>query len=120
MSNCKIVISILILVIFFEGLIFAEEEFIYDPKGKRDPFIPLVTEDGRILKLETEDKEEKLLVEGIVYSKAGLSYAIVNGEVVRVGDKVQDYNVLKIEENRIIFIKEGQPLVIELKEEEEE
>ncbi len=98
---------------------FAQEEFIYDSKGKRNPFIPLVTSDGRLLKLDKEEGKASLLIEGVIYGEHGLSYAIVNGTVVKIGDKIGDYQVLKIEKKRIVFIKEGQPLEIELAKEEE-
>jgi hypothetical protein len=97
---------------------FAQQEFLYDSKAKRDPFIPLVTSDGRLLKLEQEEGVKGLLLEGIIYDKNGLSCAIVNGEVVKIGDWAGDYQVLKIEKNKIIFIKEGQMTELELKKEE--
>ena len=97
---------------------FAQEEFIYDAKGKRDPFIPLVTPDGRLLKLEPEEGAAELSLEGIIYDKNGLSYAVVNGEVVRIGEMVSGYQVLKIEDRKVVFIKEGQTQEIELKKEE--
>ena len=96
---------------------YAQEGFKYDAKGKRDPFIPLVTPDGRLLKLEKEETASGLLLEGIIYDEHGLSYCLVNGEVVRVSDKIGDYQVLKIENNKVIFIKGGQTLEVELKEE---
>jgi len=100
------------------SLLFAQDEFKYDAKGKRDPFIALVTPDGRLLKLEREETPSGgLLLEGIIYDEHGLSYAIVNGEVVNIGDKVSDYQVLKIEKNKVIFIKGGQTLEVELREE---
>lgn len=98
----------------------AQEEFKYNAKGKRNPFIPLVTPDGRLLKLEPEESNEGLLVEGIIYDKQGLSYAIVNGTIVKIGDEVSGYLVLKIEKNKVIFIKEGQPTEVALKKGEEE
>ena len=97
---------------------YAQEGVKYDAKGKRDPFIPLVTPDGRLLKLEKEETASGLLLEGIIYDEHGLSYAIVNSEVVRISDKIGDYQVLKIEKNKVIFIKSGQTLEVELKEEE--
>ncbi len=100
------------------SLIFAQDEFKYDAKGKRNPFIPLVTPDGRLLRLEKEKTASGLLLEGIIYDEHGLSYCLVNGEVVKVSDKVGDYQVLKIEKNKIVFIKGGQYLEVELKEEE--
>lgn len=107
----------LLFFLCLSSALFAQEEFKYDAKGKRNPFIPLVTPDGRFLKLEQEEGAETLLLEGIIYDKQGLSYAVINGEVVRIGDKVGDYQVLKIEERKVILIKEGEILERELKEE---
>jgi len=102
----------------FYAFSFAQGQFTYDAKNKRNPFIPLVTPDGRLLKLEQDENAmNSLAVEGIIYDKNGLSYAVVNGEVVRVGDTINNYQVLKIERNRVIFIKEGQPTEVKLKEE---
>jgi hypothetical protein len=96
-------------------LCFAQEDFVYDSEGRRDPFLVLVTPDGRLLKLDQESKKG-LLLEGIIYDKNSLSYAIVNGTIVRVGEKVEDYQVLKIEKNKVLFIKKGQITEIQLKE----
>ncbi len=95
----------------------AQEQFTYDAKGRRDPFIPLVTPDGRLLKLETEENALGLSLEGIIYDEHGLSYAIVNGAVLKVSDKAGNYQVLRIEKNKVIFIKEGQTTEVKLKEE---
>jgi hypothetical protein len=98
---------------------FGQEQFVYDDRGKRNPFIPLVTPDGMILNLDkTEEKKQDLAIEGIIYDRYGLSYALVNGEVVKVGDTIGEYQVLKVEKDRVIFIKEGEPLVVKFKEEE--
>jgi len=108
---------ICIMLIYSIG--FAQGEFKYDAKGKRNPFIPLITPDGRLISnLEKKEGAAGLSLEGIIYDKGGLSYAIVNGVVVKISDKVGDYQVLKIEEKRVIFIKEGEPLEVELKKEE--
>jgi hypothetical protein len=112
-------LTILVLLFFaLPSILFAQQVFIYDSKAKRDPFIPLVTSDGRLLKLEQEEGVKGLLLEGIIYDKFGLSCAIVNGEVVKIGDWAGDYQVLKIEKNKIIFIKDGQMTELELKKEE--
>ena len=114
-----LICSFVFCIFNFALTCFAQEQFIYDAKGRRDPFIALVTPDGRLLKLEQQEGSAGLLVEGIIYDKNGLSYAIVNGEVVKIGDKINDYQVLKIEENKVIFIKEGETQEVELKKEEE-
>lgn len=112
------IISLAFCSLIFVLYCFAEQQFAYDARGKRDPFIPLVTPDGRFIKLEKKETNLGLLLEGIIYDERGLSYAIVNGEIVRVSDEVAGYQVLKIEQNKVVFIKSGQTMEIELKEEE--
>jgi hypothetical protein len=99
------------------SLLFAQDQFVYDPKGKRDPFIPLVTPEGRLLNLDTEQSKGTLNLEGIIYDEKGISYAIVNGAVVKIGDTIEGSQVLKIENNKVVFIKDGNPFEQELKEE---
>lgn len=96
-------------------------DYVYETGNKRDPFIPLITPDGRFVPLERTAEEEAagvLKVEGIIYDKYGLSYAIVDGSVVKVGDLISDYQVLTIEEKRVIFIREGQLKEVSLNKEE--
>lgn len=108
------------IVLFAAARASSDEQFAYDDKGRRNPFIPLVTPDGRLLKLDTEVREgiKGLVLEGIIYDKAGLSYAMVNGSVIKIGDTVSDYQVLKIEKDKVVFIKQGEMFAIELKKEE--
>lgn len=98
---------------------FAQEQSVYDAKGKRNPFIPLITPEGRLLKLDREETKSDLLLEGIIYDKHGRSFAIVNSSVVGIGDFVDDYQVLKIEQNKVILIKGGQTTEIGLNKEGE-
>ncbi|MDD4899676.1 MAG: hypothetical protein PHT31_04700 [Candidatus Omnitrophica bacterium] len=99
-------------------LIGADEQPAYNAKGRRDPFTPLVTSDGRLLKLDIDEKPSALRVEGLIHDEAGLSYAIVNGAIVKVGDAVAGYQILKIETNKVVFIKDGQISQIVIKKEE--
>lgn len=115
-----VVLCCLSLTICFLSVAYAgEKDFDYG-QTKRNPFIPLVTSDGRLLKLDKDEKESPLLIEGIIYDKSGLSYAVVNGSSVRVGDTIGKYQVIKIEENKVIFVTDGEPLEVKLKEKEEE
>jgi competence protein ComGC len=119
--NKKNLILIFLLFLILPCL-YAQEEFVYNAKGKRNPFIPLVTAEGRLLKLD-KDKEQDatqqgLTVEGIIYDKLGRSFAIVNTNVVGIGDMVGDFQVLKILDHKVIFIRNGEPLEVELTKEE--
>ena len=91
-----------------------------EPSGQtRDPFVPLISSDGRLLTVN-KDTQEELQVSGIIYDKQGASYAIVNSTVVRSGDTVGSFKVLKIEKDKVSFEKDGQPLEIEIYKEETE
>jgi len=106
------------VLLFLCSISLAQVDFTYDSKGKRNPFIPLVTPDGRLLKLEQEQGVNDLAIQGIIYDKNGISYAIVNANVVGVGDSVGDYRVLKVLPNKVVFIKDGQAVESELIKEE--
>lgn len=93
----------------------AQDEFKYDDQGRRDPFIPLVTSDGRFIELDKQEAKGVLSLQGIIYDENGLSCAMVNGAAVRIGDVVGGSQVLKIEKNKVIFIKEGNTFAVELK-----
>lgn len=114
----KLIFPALICFALF-SLLSAQEEFKYNTQGKRDPFIPLVTPDGKLLNPEpAENNKQELILEGIIYDKNGISYAIINGSVIKTGEKTGDFQVLKIDKNKVIFIKDGQLSEFKLKEEE--
>ena len=110
----------LLILVFLASIgetLCAQEDFVYDATGKRNPFIPLVSQEGRLLKLDKGEASltsGSLSLEGIIYDKNGRSFAIVNATVVGIGDSVGDYQVLKIYSNKVIFIKDGEPLEVEL------
>ncbi|MBU4252524.1 MAG: hypothetical protein KJ931_02435 [Candidatus Omnitrophica bacterium] len=110
------------LFFVFRGIAFTQGEPVYDAKGKRNPFIPLVTPEGRLLKLDKREDTtpQGLAIEGIIYDKFGRSFAIVNTLVVGIGDMVGDFQVLKILDKKVIFIRNGEPLEVELTKKEVE
>ena len=120
----KKISALVLFVLCFNLPVFCgADEFIYNPQGKRNPFIPLVTPEGRLLKLykqRDQDQPGGLAVEGIIYDKLGRSFAIVNANVIGIGDMIGDYQVLKIIDNKVIFIKDGEPLEVELNKEDAE
>ncbi len=96
----------------------AAQEYAYEARAKRNPFIPLVTPDGRLMKLDTlEEKVGDLTVEGITYDAHATSFAIVNGKVVKTGDTINGFVVLKIELGKVTFIKNNQLREVPLKKE---
>ncbi|MCX5710734.1 MAG: hypothetical protein NT060_02015 [Candidatus Omnitrophica bacterium] len=118
MLRNKIIFMFSYFLVFVCAVALAQDAFTYDAKGKRNPFIPLVTPDGRLVKLEQEQGGGDLTVQGIIFDKHGVSYAIVNANVVGVGDSVGSYRVLKIMPNKVILIKEGEAFEVDLNKEE--
>ncbi|MCM8781352.1 MAG: hypothetical protein NC908_05465 [Candidatus Omnitrophica bacterium] len=120
-NKFRIILTLIIIVLSVQINSFLQgTEFVYESGNRRNPFIPLVSPDGRLLNLDSEeDKLEKpVKLDGIVYDEHGLSYAIVNDSVVKVGDCIGDYQVLKIKKDSLVLIKEAQIQEIELKKEE--
>ena len=81
----KIFTLLFILCILFSAV--AEEQFLYDGKGKRDPFVPLVG----ITATSVESLQDIMTIEdvdlqGIAYDAKGRVVAIINGEMVRIGE----------------------------------
>ena len=108
------------LILVLCGHVWAEvEPFIYDSKGMRDPFIPLV---GKGLEfLFTEVAVESIAgvyLEGIVWDPGGVSLAIINGEIVTEGGLVGDFKVKKIRREGVILVKDGEEHVVNLIKEE--
>ncbi len=116
-------LAVFAIIMLFQGQGLAADTasgFIYDAKVKRDPFIPLVTQDGRII--EPPKRKEKTegppQLEGIIYDPRGVSYAVMDGEVLRVGDAAGDYQIIKIEAQKVVLQKAGREFTVELKKED--
>lgn len=89
-------------------------EFVYRPKGRRDPFWDLLQ--GKDTKLKKEAKEgiagleiEQLELEGIVF-REDRHIALFKGPDgkpydVKVGQSVYDGEIIKIDANRVVFKK---------------
>lgn len=89
-------------------------EYVYRPKGRRDPFWDLLQ--GKDSKLKKEAKEgiagleiEQLELEGIVFREGGY-LALFKGPDgkpydVKVGQSVYDGEIIKIDANRVVFKK---------------
>jgi hypothetical protein len=74
----------------------------YDSKDRRDPFIPLITQNTRVAAgLENVQTIDDILLEGIVWDAAGGSIAVLNGVIVKVGDAIGVVKVESIEEKEV-------------------
>jgi hypothetical protein len=107
------------IILFSISIGYAQKEknaFVYDSKGKRDPFLSLVSPEGYLVNVEPFAEVSEINVEGIIYDPKGSSFAIINSEIVKVGEKIGDFEVLDIKKNKVILLKDAEKFEIDLKE----
>jgi len=91
--------------------------FKYEPSANRDPFIPLVTKDGKLTVVYgTLNSINDVILEGILYDATGKSVVIMNDMVLKEGAKVGSIEVKKIEKYKVILSFEGKEYTLKLKE----
>ncbi len=101
-------------------LMYAQEEpasFKYESRGRRDPFIPLVTEDGKLtITYGTLESLDDVLLEGILYDPAGESVVIMNDLVLKEGSSIGKIQIKKIYADKVILSFNGEDHTFKLKE----
>jgi len=112
-------VVMLIMCMVVCDMAFAEGEFAYDAKGKRDPFIPLVSGSGGGYASDAYEASaaEDIRLEGIVWDDVKGSIAIINGEIAKEGDFVGSIKILKINKDSVIFDVGGKGVKINLNQE---
>ncbi len=91
------------------------DEFRYDSHGKRDPFLSPTTQSVA----EGQLSHGELKLEGIVIDKDGQSYAVVNSEIVREGQKFQGFLLKKITTQDVTFQKDDETFTILLRQDDD-
>ncbi len=88
---------------------FSEARAEYHPRGKRDPFVPLMAPNGqRVYPPGTDDGGlSNFVLQGIVYEPQGESYAIINDRIVREQDEIEGMKVLKIGPTFVTILSNG-------------
>lgn len=107
------------------GGLAAPAQAAYQSKGKRDPFVPLVTLDGqRIHPPGSEDGREgglgSLVLQGIVFDPKADSYAVISGQVVREQEELEGAKVVRIEPDGVTVLVDGQSHRLTVQEPEQE
>lgn len=98
------------------AIVRAETEFVYDSKSRRDPFLPLVSKEGYLINREAEVVPSEMNLEGIIFDESGKSLSIINGMVLKEGDKISSYTITKIEKQKVI-LQGDEEFILELREE---
>jgi len=113
----KVVFLFIFFISCFLSSVSAQETRYAFSKTDRDPFSPLVSKSG-VLLIPREVDLGGLAVKGIIYFKES-PVAIINDEIVGIGENIGEYLVLEIEEKRVILKKGDQEFILKLEEEGE-
>lgn len=114
------VCCMLLTILFASSMIMASQDnnFQYDPHGKRDPFVSLLsTEKPSILKLEDITSAEDIRLEGVAVGAKGERVAILNGEMVKEKSRFGDIVIKQVLANKVLITFSGKEHIISLPEE---
>lgn len=111
-------LGLILIFTFLAGICLGQSDFVYDSKGKRDPFMALVTSQGYIINVEEELFASDMNLEGVIFDAQGQSLAIINGKVVKAGDNIGGYTVIEISQTKVELTKGIEKYILELKKEE--
>jgi hypothetical protein len=100
------------------GATFSEEvPFIYDSEGRRDPFMPLLTKDGRpVTTYSNIGSINDVIVEGIMYDPRGGSVVVINDVILRQGDNISNVTVKSIGKDSVLLTFKGEDHTFKIKE----
>lgn len=112
----------ILCLLFLVASLFAQvsvgENFKYESHGKRDPFVPLVGVDRpTVSRLEDVTSIADVKLEGIASSPKGNLIAVLNGVMVKEGDKFGDIEIKKITRKTVTIVMGGKSYDKELAEE---
>lgn len=93
--------------------------FTYDATNSRDPFEPLVGASAAASKGVSKGINSigDIVLQGIIMESESTGSAILNGEVVKVGEKIGNVTVEEVKPNRVIIDINGEKHELALYEE---
>ena len=91
-----------------ESVIKAQLKRMSNEQPLKDPFYPLVD--------KVTSKRGSLVLKGVSWKENGASFAVINQEIVKIGDTIGDSKVVSIEKKSVTLEKDGQKYILVLEE----
>jgi len=113
-----IIISFTLLATYAQE-VFSQEEsiFAYQAAGRRDPFAPLVSKDGKLLvTYGVINSIKDVVLQGVLYDENGESIAILNDMPLKEDETIGSMVLKKIEKDKVVIVSENKEHIIKLKE----
>ncbi|MBP7056736.1 MAG: hypothetical protein KBB52_07775 [Candidatus Omnitrophica bacterium] len=118
-SNIIVMVGISLMIAFSLNDVESQSN-LYDPKGKRDPFVPLIGQGRTSARINLEDVASiaDIKLEGIAVGANGKRVAALNGELLKQGDGIGIVKVIKIEAKSVVLTIGGKEYAITFSGEE--
>lgn len=104
--------SVVIGFLLFCGLtinaLAAADDFVYDDRGRLDPFSPVISAAGTMVMVDKDMTAADIYIEGIVADAKGNNAAIINGKIVVANDELGPYKVKSITQEKVVLIDSQQ------------
>jgi len=104
-----------VLVLVSVAVADEQSPFVYDDHGRRNPFLPLVSNSGMVINYDQELQMSDMVLEGVFMGSAGENLAIINGNIVQKNDKIDKYVIIKIEKTSVTVKKGDEEFVLRLR-----
>lgn len=92
-----------------------DKAYVYDDHGKNDPFRPILSETGEVIKYDTQITIDDMKLEGILGDPKGNNVAIINGKIVKPSDKAGPFTVEAVGLEQVDLSKDGEHFMLKLK-----
>jgi len=120
----KYIFCIISLNIYFlcncNFLLANESNFIYDSKDKRDPFISLIGKKVKLTDVDLINSIKDVRVEGVIIDPKKGSAAIVNGQILYIGDYMGGFKLDKVTNYYIVMSRDDKEFKLQFRSEEED
>jgi len=95
------------------------DPFLYNDSGKRDPFWPLVSETGVIIRYdETSLSASDMVLMGVMTGAENKNVAVINGKIVKEGDMVGLFRVICVDADSVTLDNGNEEVSLHLRKEE--
>ncbi len=91
-------------ILFYLLIFLFFQNFTYADNSERDPFLPLVSPEGKLINISYKISFSEIKLEAIIYSK-DKPLAIINGNLYKEGEKIGEYKIVKINEDKVVLKK---------------
>ena len=89
----------------------------YLAETRRDPFVPLIDEEGKVTIGVPEINAGEFKVDGIIFDRIEGSYALINGQFYKEGDHLENADLVSILKDRVILSVNDEEKTIWIREE---